>query len=391
MKKLLLPIMALLFFASCQKNQLSTANMPASALSKKQVAGTKLISVPFRTDSVYGVTVHFGQANNADYTADKIGFAMSLAKTMNFNYFRTDVSMNGSGVPNSVYEAFADSAHNNGFGILAVINNPVLAAPANTTTNVYTSAELTGFYNKGYQQAFGFASRPSVQGKVQFIQIFNELENDNNATLLGPTYGGTQEPVIGQNDTKYNMIKYPAYLNFMKGAYAGIKAASSTIKIGTNYAWLHYGLFLKLTKDMIADNKKLDFMLLNWYNVEEYGIDKSHNVSAVDTPMAGQAIKRLKYKFLQQPASPLVTQVGLSETGISFGGGATPNPNNLGKGGFLTLMHDQYKPQSNFVFYYELFKELISRSQFPKEAQYGIQISTNPPNQLVTDTLSNLY
>jgi hypothetical protein len=387
MKKNLLVPALLLVLASCQdKIQIK----PMNAMQNVPQTASFLQSLPFRTDSVYGANVHFGQANNTDYVANKIGFAISIAKTMNFNYLRTDVSMNGSGVPsNPAFQPFVDSAYNNGIGILAVINNPVLNAPANGTT--YTSTELTNFNTLGYNQGYGFASRAALQGKIQFVEIFNELENDNNASILQPTYSGTQEPTIGQNDTKYNMTKYPAYLQFMLGAYTGIRAANSTIKIGTNYAWLHYGLFLKLSKDMLAQNKKLDFMLLNWYNVEEYGTDQSHNVYPTNVPMADSAISRLKYKFLTQPANPLVTQVGLSETGISFGGGATPNPNNLSKGGFLTLMHNQYKPQCNFVFYYELFKELNTKSSNPKEAQYGIQIATNPANHLVTDTLSQLH
>ncbi|MCC8407445.1 hypothetical protein LJ707_00775 [Mucilaginibacter sp. UR6-1] len=386
MKKLLLPAMAMLL-AACQNKPLVTpenskTQQDLSVKSKKRPGA-------IATDSIYGVCVHFGQANNLEYTINKIGFAIDLAETMNLNFFRTDVTLNSSGTPNATFEAFADSAYNAGFGILAVMNNPTVTAPANGTT--YTSTELQSYYNQGYSKGYGFASRSSLQGKVQYIQIFNELENDNNAAILSPTYGGTQEPTVGQNDSKYNMTKYPAYLQFMLGAYTGIKTANSTIKIGTNYAWLHYGLFLRFTKDMIAQNKKLDFMLLNWYNVEEYGVDQSHNVDPNNVPMAGQAINRLKYKFLQQPTSPLVNQVGLSETGISFGGGSTPNPNNLSKGGFLTLMHNQYRPQTNMFFYYELFKQLQTKSQNPKEAQFGIQIATNPANHLVTDTLSNLY
>ena len=386
MKKSLLFPAVLLVLTACKNN----IQVKPASLQNIKATARSVQSIPFRTDSVYGVNVHFGQANNTDYVAGKISFAISLAKQMNFNYFRTDVSMNSSGVPsNPAFQPFVDSAYNAGIGILAIMNNPAVTAPANGTT--YTTTELTNYNTSGYNRGYGFASRAALQGKIQFIQIFNELENDNNALILKATYSGTQEPVIGQNDAKYDMTKYPAYFQFMLGAYNGIRAADSTIKIGTNYAWLHYGLFLKFSKDMLAQNKKLDFMLLNWYNGEEYGTDKSHNVYSQDVPMANEAINRLKYKFLTQPVSPLVTQVGLSETGISFGGGATPNPNGLGKGGFLTLMHDQYKPHCNFIFYYELFKELNSRASNPKEAQFGIQIATNPANQLVTDTLSNLY
>ena len=186
------------------------------------------------------------------------------------------------------------------------------------------------------------------------------------------------------------MTKYPAYFQYLKGVYSGIKAANSTIRVGVNYGWIHYGLFIKLATDMQAQNKKLDFIGLDWYNDSEYGTDRSHNFDKnQDVPMAQMAIDRLKLKF----PSSLATMCGITETGISFGGMPSPgiNPNHLGKGGFLTLMHNQYKPKCNFLFYYELFKE-PGWGAGTKEAEFGIQTATNlTPNILVTDTLSRLH
>jgi hypothetical protein len=381
MKKILLPVILLL--AACQSKQLvqpGTANSKSTAR-LQTFAGTT------RTDSLYGASVHFGTLNNQDYLANKIGYAMKLARIMHWNYFRADATTSAAGVPsNPAFSTFVDSAYNAGFGVLAVLGNPNLAGPVVDTG--YNATEINGFYQQGYNRGNGFATLFS--GKVQFVQVYNELELDNNAGLLVSTYYGTAVPVNGENDSKYNMTKYKAYFQYLKGVYSGIKAANSSIRVGVNYGWIHYGLFIKLATDMKAQFKKLDFIGLDWYNDSEYGQDQSHNVSPVNVAMADSAIKRLKYKF----PSSLATMCGITETGISFGGTPSPgtNPNGLGKGGFLTLIHNQYKPNCNFMFYYELFKEPLTRGAGTKEAEFGIQTPTNPtPNTLVTDTLSLLH
>jgi hypothetical protein len=383
MKKLFLPVFLLL--AACQNKQLVS---PGGATSDNKKSTTlRTFAGTTRTDSLYGASVHFGSINNGDYTAGKIGYAMQLARIMNWNYFRADVTTNAAGVPaNASFSVFADSVYNAGMGIVVVFGNPTLPLPAVDTG--YNAVEINNFYQQGYTRGNGFATL--YTGKFQFLQVYNELELDPDAGLLKPGAYGTGVPANNQNDTKYNMTKYKAYLHYLKGVYSGVKAVNSSIKVGMNYSWIHYGLFVKFATDMLAQGKKLSFMGLDWYNDSEYGTDKSHNVNPVDVAMANQAITRLKLKF----PSTLVSQVGLTETGISFGGTpkASDNPNNLGKGGFLTLVHTQYKPNCNFLFYYELFKEPLSRGAGTKEAEFGIQTATNlTPNHLVTDTLSLLH
>lgn len=381
MKKLVFP--ALLLLAACQNKPLMNPATASNNGKLRSFAGST------RTDSLYGASVHFGSLNNQDYPANKIGYAMKLARIMHWNYFRADASTDSLGHPlNANFSIFVDSAYNAGFGVLAVLSNPNLSAPAVPATG-YNTTELNSFYQKGYNKGYGFVNL--FPGKIGFLQVYNELELDDNAALLKPAYYGTATPTDMENDTKYNMTKYKAYLQYLSGMYSGAKAANSSIRVGMNYSWIHYGLFKKFAADMKSISKKLDFMGLDWYNDSEYGTDKSHNVSPIDTPMANQAIKRLKLEFIN---TTLATQVGLTETGISFGGTPSPgtNPNNLGKGGFLTLIHNQYKPNCNFIFYYELFKEPLSRGAGTKEAEFGIQTPTNlSPNTLVTDTLSLLH
>lgn len=376
----------LLLLAACQNKPLIN---PEIASVKQNNEKLSTFSGTTRTDSLYGASVHFGSLNNQDYLGNKIGYAMKLARIMHWNYFRADASTDSLGHPlNANFSIFVDSAYNAGFGVFAVLSNPNLPAPAVPATG-YNSIELNSFYQKGYNKGFGFVSL--FPGKIGFLQVYNELELDDNAALLKTGYYGTATPADSENDTKYNMTKYKAYLQYLSGMYSGAKAANSSIRIGMNYSWIHYGLFKKFATDMKSISKKLDFMGLDWYNDSEYGIDKSHNVSPIDTPMANQAVKRLKLEFTN---TTLATQVGLTETGISFGGNPSPgiNPNNLGKGGFLTLIHNQYKSGCNFLFYYELFKEPLSRGAGTKEAEFGIQTPTNlSPNTLVLDTLSLLH
>ncbi|GAA4320261.1 hypothetical protein GCM10023149_19450 [Mucilaginibacter gynuensis] len=384
MKKLLIP--ALLLLAACQNKPLVD---PGTASGKLNNGKLRTFAGTTRTDSLYGGSVHFGTANNQDYLGNKIGYAMKLARMMHWNYFRADASTDSLGNPsNANFAVFVDSAYNAGFGVFAVLSNPNLAAPAAPASG-YTTSELNAFYQKGYNKGYGFINR--FPGKIGFLQVYNELELDNNADLLRSTYHGTATPTDTEVNLKYNMAKYKAYLQYLSGMYSGAKAANSNIRVGMNYGWIHYGLFRRFALDMKAINKKLDFMGLDWYNDSEYGTDRSHNVSPIDTPMANKAIVRLKLKFID---SSLVTQVGITETGISFGGTPSPgiNPNGLGKGGFLTLMHNQYKSNCNFLFYYELFKEPLTRGSGTKEAEFGIQTPTNlSPNILVTDTLSLLH
>lgn len=339
----------------------------------------------------YGWCTHFGTANNGDYKASNTDFGIYLAKRMHSNAIKSDFSISGSGIPsNTNANNFVNKARAANLRVWALFstkntnstNSP--AHPANPDLTIpssgFTTAELTSLYNQGYNKGFGFATWAA--GRIYAIEIGNELDINTEVVIKAKAGGQTTPlPEFGVT-TMYNMETYPGLLAEIQGAYAGIRAADPKILIGMNYAFTHQALLLRLYRDIktvpaYLPNKTsriFDFIANHAYNNEE-------NNAAYQTKGMTNLIN------LWNPLYPGI-KIGFTESGYFIDG---PNHTTQTQSQYLRYFANTYAKQVAYLFVYELFNEVASRTG--REAAFGITDPSATPTTLTTSAydLSDFY
>ncbi|NCD71125.1 hypothetical protein [Mucilaginibacter agri] len=329
----------------------------------------------------YGVNVHYGQGSgHADYTTDTIPHAIDLITSMKYNFVRADVTTDDFGEPqNPSWLPFFEAALEANLGIFAVISVTAAGskAPASGKAGDWSQDEYDQLYKDGFKKGAAFMVRHA--DKISWVELGNELDVIDDKMKLR-SGSGTGEPdapsgsplrwtsTYNGDTVLWNMDYYGAYFHFIKGLYNGIKYFSPNTKVGMNYAYIHYGLFMRFYDDMIALNNgaKFDFISLHWYNSDEYSTDTSHNASADAVVMEGEAIDRLRMKFIESGRTDIA---GISETGFYKN---RSNPDNLTDSEFREKIYGEYWNQSEFFFEYELFNEIKQRAGDDDENSLGL-------------------
>jgi hypothetical protein len=353
--------------------RLHTAFSGESQVNGRQIQGNfQLVTAPTTTvpddptnNPPFGFLVHFGQSNNADYTTANIPNYINLAVALGHNFCKTDISINGSGLPSNKSEldallAALQTVNIGAWGLVSTANrrqstttttqtNP-MPEPANGTT--YTAAECVSRYNIGYAKGFGLVSTNGYGSKFKYLEAGNEVD--------------TKYIQSGQTGTTFNIANYDTetykmFFSEMLGIRNGIKAGNASIKVGINGTFTHWGHAIQMGIDakstpsylnsVIAtgSNCGWDFYSEHWYNDMEYA------QSTAGVKYAGQVMNLIRPKI-----SAYYPSIGLGETGLNI---AKSNPNKLTNEAYNLMSIDQYwhRDKCDHYFIYEAFKEPLSR------------------------------
>lgn len=198
----------------------------------------------WRDDFMWGVNKHSSQINGQVYGAANLEQQIHLAAELGVGFIRTGVDTNNI----SLTDKTVMLANSYGIKIMLCINLPTGRNVEGNGNYDFDSIRTTfRTYAERYNGKNGY-------GKVDFIQIDNELDN-----WLMERYGVATE---GSSINNYNENDLKELSLQMAAAADGIKEADSDVKSVINFAFRHYGML------DYFDQNGVDFDIIghDWYS-----------------------------------------------------------------------------------------------------------------------------
>ena len=176
-----------------------------------------------RKDFLWGVCVHTPSINTAIYGAGNTEEQIHLAAKLGVKIIRTGIESSNVSHTDKVVRL----ANAYGIKIMAVISIPGKTYDADSPVDLERIRDVYKTWATRYDGKHGF-------GKIDFIQIDNEMDNE----LMG-RFGVATE---GSSISNYNLSDLAVLTPQVKAATEGIKASGSDIKSVINFAFRHYGM-----------------------------------------------------------------------------------------------------------------------------------------------------
>ena len=204
-----------------------------------------------RKDFLWGVCIHTPDINSSIYGQGNTEEQIHLAAELGVKIIRTGISSNISHT-----DKFVRLANAYGIKVMAVVSIPGKTYDADTAVDLERIKSVYKTYASRYDGKHGY-------GKIDYIQIDNEMDND----LMG-RYGVATE---GSSINNYNQIDLATLTPQVKAAVEGIKESGSDVKSVINFAFRHYGML-----DYFYQNGvEWDVIGHDWYS-DGMAYDESH-------------------------------------------------------------------------------------------------------------------